>query len=436
MFAAACVISFVGFGLTVNTASLYWTPIMGDLGVNTSTVSLMSTFSGLAGAVALGVASPLFQKFNLKVFLTIMVVLTAVAFFVSAMATTMAVLYAANLVMGVTKAVAVMLSVPILLGNWFEKRLGLVTGIAGAMTAVGGAVFSPIVANIIESQGWRTAYNFTGIVLLITLLPFTIFVTKLRPTGEQRPWGFTGAADGAALPAAMTGVPAKRAFKSIAFFAFVAIGILLQYAGSLVQHLPTILVENGTTLAIASGVFSFLLLGASVGKFAIGAALDAWKPMIGVGLFTAFAVLGWGGLWLLSGQLPLSVASFAAGMGQAVNLVAAVVLIRNVFGAMDYSKILGPILMCGSLSNAAGVYIHGLVRDATGSYDISFIMNIVIFIVAFGLFGLAINRGRTLETSGDVLVADPADSTVIEADANDAAEKVEEETAELVSATC
>lgn len=393
VFAAACVISFVGFGLTLNTASLYWGSVSEDLGITLSQVSLMSTVSGIAGAVALGVASPWFERINLKVFLSIMVVLTALAYFASAGATSIWVLYAANLVLGVTKAVAILLSVPILLGNWFEKHLGLVTGIAGAMTAVGGAVFSPIIGDVITDHGWRSAYVVTGVIVLVTLLPFTVFVTKLRPTGDQRPFGFE-TTDGASVT--LSGIPARRAFRTLPFLCFAVVGIILQLAGSLVQHLPTFLTQNGLALTAAAAIFSALLIGASVGKFAIGAALDHLTPLLAIGIFTLIALFGWAGLWVFSGQLPLSVASFAGGMGQAINLVAVVVLVRNVFGALEYSKILGPILMVGSLANAAGVYVHGLAYDRTGSYGLSFAANLVIFVVAFFVLALALRSGARL----------------------------------------
>ncbi|ATG55899.1 MFS transporter [Brachybacterium ginsengisoli] len=391
VFLATCVLSFVGFGLTVNTASIFWGPVQESLGVDLSTVTLMSTVSGLAGAIALGIASPLFERINLKVFLSVTVVLLALAYFASAGATSIYVLYAANLVLGVTKAVAVMLSIPILLGNWFSKHLGIVTGIAGAMTAVGGAVFSPMIGAVIEDQGWRFAYALTGIIVLVTLLPFTVFVTKLRPTGTQTPYGFDpGSAPGEAAVA--TGVRARDAYTSLPFACFVLAGVLYQFAGSLVQHIPTYLHGQGFALTVASAIFSLLLLGASVGKFAMGAAIDQLRPVLAIGMFTLIAVFGWSGLYFFGTEGSLSTASFAGGIAQGINLVAVVVLVRRVFGTLEYSKILGPILMAGSLANAAGVYVHGLLVDGTGGYGLSFVLNVTMFLAAFGLLILALRR--------------------------------------------
>ncbi|KQQ05943.1 MULTISPECIES: MFS transporter [unclassified Rathayibacter] len=406
IFATTCVLSFVGFGLTLNTASIYWSSLSADLGVDLAQVSLMSSLSGIASAIALGVAAPLFTRINLKVFLSAMVVLMAAMYLLSATATDIATLYVANIVLGAAKAVAVMLPVPILLGNWFEKHLGTVTGIAGAMTAVGGAVFSPLIGSIISEQGWRTAYVVTAIVVLVVLLPFTLFVAKLRPTGEQRPFGHDPARQAETASIAMSGVSARRAFRSLPFACFALAGIALQFAGSLVQHLPTYLAATGLSLTIASSIYSVLLIGASVGKFAMGAAIDHLRPGVAVGLFTLIAVAGWGGLQLFPGELALSISSFAAGMAQAINLVAVVVLVRNTFGAREYSTILGPLLMLGSLANAGGVYVHGALFTATGSYLASFVVNVLLFVVSFALLSLAMRSGRGL--AHETLAARPA----------------------------
>lgn len=394
IFAGTCVLSFVGFGLMVNTASIYWGPIKADLHVDLAPISLMSTIAGVAGAVVLGVAAPLLQRLDLKVFLSALVVLAAGAYFLSAVADSLATLYVANVVLGVSRAVVVILAVPVLLGNWFEKHLGVVMGIAAALTAVGGAVFSPLIGSIIQGQGWRTAYVVTGVILLVALLPVTIFAVTLRPTGDQTPLGFDRGHETATSSIALGGVPAARAFRSVPFVCFAVAGVAYQFDGSLIQHLPTFFTTTGLSLTVASSIYSLLLIGASIGKFAIGALMDRVRALVAIGAFTIIAVAGWAGLLLFRHEAPLATASLASGMAQAINLVPVPVLVRNVFGARDYSKILGPVLMVGSLANAAGVYVHGLIVEATGGYQLSFLLNIVNFLLAFAVLAVA-GRGGT-----------------------------------------
>lgn len=397
VFAATAVLSFVGFGLTVNTASLYWASLEQDLGVPLASVSLMGTITGIAGAVALLGAGTLFEKIDVRWALGGMIVAATLAYGLSAVAPNLVVLYVANVVLGAVKAIAFGFVIPLLLGNWFDKHLGLVVGITGALTAIGGAVFSPIMGSVIEASGWRTGYVVTGVIVLVTLLPLALFVVRLAPTGDQKPYGYAPAAPGvvqAALPT--VGVSASRAYRSAPFYGFVAIGILLQLTGALVQHIPTYFTTIGIGLTAASSIYALLLIGASVGKLAIGAAIDHLNPILVAAVFVAIAIGGWGILLAFRGDAVLSTGSFMAGIGQAVNLVAVPVLIRTAFGARDYGKILAKVLVAGSLANAGGVYLHGLLYSATGSYRLSLTLDMVFYAVAFVLIVLALPAGRRL----------------------------------------
>ena len=46
---------------------------------------------------------------------------------------------------------ALTLSIPLLLGNWFQKYLGTVMGIALGLSAIGGTIFNPIISSVITN---------------------------------------------------------------------------------------------------------------------------------------------------------------------------------------------------------------------------------------------------------------------------------------------
>ncbi|MBS6072785.1 MAG: MFS transporter [Actinomyces urogenitalis] len=394
VFVACCVLSVVGFGLTINTASLYWTAISEDLGVTISQVSLMSTIGSLAGAAILAVTGQLFAKVDARILLTTSFALTAATYLLGAAAQDMWVLYLVGLVQGVTKTVAVSMSIAILLANWFEKQLGLVMGITGALTAVGGSIFSPMVGSWIAQDGWRQAYVLTAIVMSVTILPFTIFITRLRRPGVDTPYGYDPTTSTA--QSADSGVPARRAYRSAPFVGFVVIVLLLQGVASLVQHVPTYLNLGGLSEVATGAVFSALLLGAAAGKFVIGVLLDHMPAPIALVVFALIGGGGWAGLLLVSGQSPLSVASFAAGMGQGFALVGLPLLVRRVFGGLDYATIWSTVSLFGALGNAIMVYVHGLLHDSTGGYELSLTINVVSYAVAYALVLLVIVAGRKL----------------------------------------
>ena len=375
VFVACCVLSVVGFGLTINTASLYWTAISEDLGVTISQVSLMSTIGSLAGAAILAVTGQLFAKVDARILLTTSFALTAATYLLGAAAQDMWVLYLVGLVQGVTKTVAVSMSIAILLANWFEKQLGLVMGITGALTAVGGSIFSPMVGSWIAQDGWRQAYVLTAIVMSVMILPFTIFITRLRRPGVDTPYGYDPTTSTA--QSADSGVPARRAYRSAPFVGFVVIVLLLQGVASLVQHVPTYLNLGGLSEVATGAVFSALLLGAAAGKFVIGVLLDHMPAPIALVVFALIGGGGWAGLLLVSGQSPP-------------------LLVRRVFGGLDYATIWSTVSLFGALGNAIMVYVHGLLHDSTGGYELSLTINVVSYAVAYALVLLVIVAGRKL----------------------------------------
>jgi MFS family permease len=65
--------------------------------------------------------------------------------------------------------------------RWFTKRRGLVVGIFGAAWATGQLAFLPMIAWIIEHQGWR--YASLGVaVLSAALIPLVALVMRDRPS--------------------------------------------------------------------------------------------------------------------------------------------------------------------------------------------------------------------------------------------------------------
>lgn len=394
VFLACCVLSVVGFGLTINTASLYWSAIAADLDVPISQLSLMSMIGSLAGAAVLSVTGTLFKKIDARVLLTTFFAITAVTYVIGAGAHSMTTLYAVGLVQGVTKTVAVSMAIAILLADWFDKQLGLVMGITGALTAVGGSIFSPMVGSWIANDGWRHAYVLTAIVMSATILPFTILVTRMRRPGVDTPYGYDPTAQAGA--SADSGVPARQAFRSLPFIGFVVIVLVLQGVASLVQHVPTYLTLGGMSTVAAGAVFSALLLGAAFGKLVVGVLLDHLPAWLALALVALVGGAGWAGLLLLSSGGALSAAAFASGAGQGFALVGLPLLVRRVFGGLDYARIWSIVSLFGALGNAGMVYVHGLLHDATGGYGLSLTINVVSYALAYVLVLGVLAAGRRL----------------------------------------
>ena len=93
--------------------------------------------------------------------------------------------------------------------------------------------------------------------------------------------------------------------------------------------------------------------------------------------------------------MPLIASAFILGLGQGVCLVALPYLIREEFGAKDYSTILSVINMTGAFAMSASVYLNGLLFDTTGSYNFGWAINSAAFALSFIALFLTLKKQAT-----------------------------------------
>src|SRR5438128_146087 len=85
----------------------------------------------------------------------------------------------------VTEVVGYVLTGPIpnqvLISNWFQVRRGRAMGYAYLGLGLGGAI-SPLLINaLIQSFGWRHAFQIIGTLILVVLFPVAQWVTRSNP---------------------------------------------------------------------------------------------------------------------------------------------------------------------------------------------------------------------------------------------------------------
>lgn len=184
IFAGCCVMSFVGLGLIINTQGLFFTPVGEELNFTRTQIALMLTIQNITQMITMPIAGKMFPKYNAKVLLTGSFLIFAGAIIACSTFNSLYMFYAAGIAMGIVQPFCVSLVLPIFLGNWFEKKLGLTLGIAAALSGLGGTIFNPVVSNIIGTFGWRKAYVFIGVMALVLVLPFTLFVMVFKPADK------------------------------------------------------------------------------------------------------------------------------------------------------------------------------------------------------------------------------------------------------------
>lgn len=415
IFAGCCVLSFLGFGIIVNTPGLYFASLKQAFGVDQSAVALTVTVQMIVGSLVLLAGGRILERVDSRVVLGACVAIIALCFVGCSLVSAFWQFYVLFALIGAAYAIPVLLAPQVLLSNWFDRRLGLVMGIALGLSGLSGAVAQPIVTELILQRGWRAAYLIMGIAFAVLALPFAVLL-RFAPDlarGESA-YGAMGAAAGGidaerAKEAAADGdraafhersLTAAEAFRTPTFWLFVIVMILLQIASGFVQHVATFEKDAGLAALAASTVVTGIMLGAAAGKALIGALLDRFGVPVVVLSFVACGLIGWSGIWACRQPAVSSLFGFVAGLGQGYLLVAVPWLIRRSFGPAHYSRVLARASVFSQLMLALATGLHGVLYDATGH---SFAFSLVLVLVGYALaaiLGLIAWNRRPLASLG------------------------------------
>ena len=208
-----------GLGAVLDAAGVFFVPVCDDLGFTRSELSLYLTFYFIATVFAMPLVGKWITKYNVNRVLSVSFALVVAAVAAMGFYTQPWQWWISGVVFGLAGSFIFVVPAPILIGNWFHAHKGLALGVAMSFSGIGGAALGPVVTLLIQAFGWREAYFIAAGIMALLVLPWTLFVFKLRPEDVgAKPYGWTDederreqqrerAGGGAALP----GVPLGKA---------------------------------------------------------------------------------------------------------------------------------------------------------------------------------------------------------------------------------
>lgn len=264
-------------------------------------------------------------------------------------------------------------------------------GVAGAIGGLGQFFMVPFVQTMIGNAGWSTtAMVLAG--LMVVLSPLCVLLKDAGPV--------TQAEQEQTLRSAVREAFAHRGFWLLTF-GFLACGFQLAFIAA---HLPAYLLDKGLGPKQASIALAIVALANVVGTYAcgyLGGFLRRKYLLSAIYLVRVVAML-------LFWTLPLSewsVYVFAAVMGLiwlgTVPLTNGVV--SQVFGVRYISTLFGFVFFGHQLGGFLGVWLGGMVFDATHSYDWLWACSIGLGLLA-AVLHLPINDGQSV-AQGPLTVA-------------------------------
>jgi MFS family permease len=252
-----------------------------------------------------------------------------------------------------------------------EKR-SWAMGVAAAAGSFGQFLMVPVEGWLISAFGWQEALLVLGgAVLLIAPLAFGLrepgFGGGVAPPREQT------------IVQALTEAMRYRSFQLLMAGYFVC-GFQVVFIG---VHMPSYLKDNGLSPQVASYSLALIGLFNVIGTYAAGS-LGQRLPKRYILAFIYFARAIVISVFLIVPLSPMSVYVFSAVMG--VLWLSTVpptnAAVAQIFGVAHLSMLSGFVFFSHQIGSFMGVWLGGYLYDRTGSYDVVWIIAIVLGVAA------------------------------------------------------
>jgi OFA family oxalate/formate antiporter-like MFS transporter len=274
--------------------------------------------------------------------------------------------------------------------KWFVARRGLAVGLASSGASVGTFALPPLAQLLVTGVGWRAAYVVFGIGIAVFLTLAAQVMRRdpeslgLHPDGASRPVAAPSAA--AAGAGALSRAMRTRAFWTIgAAFTATWIPVFIPLV-----HLVPFTRDLGHSPLTGAWVVSTLGIGAVAGRLVMGAVSDriGRKPAVGVAM--AFQAVGFLG-FLLAGHGLVVLFGNALVFGYSYGAVSTLfpAIVGDFFGRGQAGTIVGFLFALAGAMAGWGPLIAGAIHDATGSYDLMWVLSALLNVVAIVLLAMA-----------------------------------------------
>jgi MFS family permease len=377
--AATFVMLMTSAGLGFYALTLYLRTLTDEQGFSVSAVSgATALFFIVSGLTGVGVGR-LIARRDPRPVVAAGAALAALALVSLGRVTALWQVYVAYAVFGAGFAGCGLVPSSTLVTRWFHRRRSVALSISSTGLSVGGIVFTPAAAALIDRVGFRTATLWLAAWFLIGVVPITALLLRpdpasrgMHPDGDDAP---TTSAGHAALTA---GVPFDVAVRTRLFRAIAVawtLALLAQVGG--IAHLAPLISGrvDSRTAALAVSV----LATASMSGRLLGGWLLTHVPLrLACLAWMTMQALGLAGLGVVTGRLALLASAALFGLSVGNILLLQPIVLAEFFGVRDYPRIFSRSQLISTVGLAAGPLLLGVLRDLSHGYRAAYLAAMVI----------------------------------------------------------
>ena len=360
-------------GLTQNVAGVFFDPIASSLDSGRGPVSFSLTIYVIFSAIGSLFFKKIADRFGAELTVKTGALLLLSGTLMLGLANDLISLYLFNIIRGIGGGLIHLVTASMFINNWFEKRNGLMTSLVMAFSGFAGAVFSPLLSHLIDSYGWKMAYIFNALAMLILLIPVMFLKITYHPQ------------DHGLLPYGQGMKEMKQDQEDdegkedqLNDLLLMIYGIIGGYATCVPQFFPGHAGVLNYSASFGSLLLSLSMITNIISKVILGSLTDKIGSRKAVMITSTIVLIG---AIMMYKNILLYVAALLYGFCYAGATVGLTSICRQQYSKKEY-LIKYPILsFISTVANAAGSPLVGSIYDVRHSYSLAFIICIIMMIV-------------------------------------------------------
>jgi MFS family permease len=405
MVAVVAFIALVGAAGFRATPSVMLHPLHAEFGWPLATISAAVSVNLILFGLTAPFAAALMERFGIRRVVTgALVLVSAGSGLTVFMRSSVELILFWGVLVGLGTGSMALAFVATVTGRWFVKRRGLVTGVLTAGGAAGQLVFLPILALVIEAQGWRAA---ALIVSGAALAVVPLVLIWLRDDPADVGVRAYGATDDPPPVAAGGGGAARRAVRALRDaartrpFWLLAGGFAICGAttnGLVGTHFIPAAHDHGMAEPTAAGLLALVGLFDIAGTIVSGWLTDRVDSRVLLGVYYAgrgASLLVLPALFGATAGPSMLVFILFYGLDWVATVPPTVALCREYYGASG-PVVFGWVFASHQIGAAVAATGAGLVRDQLGSYALAWYVAGGLAMVA-AVMSFLLRRGRRVE---------------------------------------
>ncbi len=263
------------------------------------------------------------------------------------------------------------------INSWFFRRRAFTISIINSSNRLGGFIWTPLLAFIVQAAGWRPGAVIAGVVILVLGTPIALMFRRspesmgLRPDGD--PPTETVRETGAAVSEVdvvsnQIDFTVKEAMKTSTFWIFATAQFcrMLSFSAIAVHLIPMLVWKGQSQLAAASIASIYPAIGVVL-ALVFGRLGDLYSPKHIIGFATMVSAASLIVLALGNGLLLLYLAVILYGIGESANALN-IAMLGNYFGRKNFATLRGILASVTVIGPFIAPVYAGWVFDRTESY--------------------------------------------------------------------